>query len=64
VIVTEYCQPRRRSPGVFHANEEITSEPAYLLQQLAVGRFGDTHDDFSVCIRGGRRIRSIGPRRR
>jgi len=48
VMVTEYRQLRLRSPGAFHAPEGITSEPAYLLQQLTLGRFGDTHDDFGV----------------
>jgi hypothetical protein len=47
-MVTEYCQLRLRSPGAFHATEEITSDPAYLLQEFRLGRFGDTHDDFGV----------------
>ena len=47
-MVTECRQLRLRSPGAFHATEEITSEPAYLLPQLTLGRFGDTYDDFGV----------------
>lgn len=50
MIVNEYCQRLLRSPGVFHATDEITSEPAYLLEQLGLDRFSNTHDDFSILV--------------